>query len=61
MMTENYTPDAAELDFAEFNDQKAKLIENTKAAIRRHAMIARQADATVARLEKQLDMLMSHS
>jgi len=58
-MSENYTPDAAELDFAEFNDQRAKLIEDTKAAIRRHAQIARQADATVARLEKQLDMLMS--
>ena len=59
MMTENYTPDAVELDFAEFNDQRAKLIENTKSAIRRHAMISRQADATVARLEKQLDMLLS--
>jgi hypothetical protein len=59
MMTENYTPDAVELDFSEFNDRKIKLIENTKAAIRRHAMISRQADATVARLEKQLDMLLS--
>lgn len=59
MNNENIVLDPAERAYTDFLAQRSDLIEDTKRAIKVQADIARKADAAVARLELQLDNLLS--
>ena len=60
-MNENIVLDPAERTYTDFLTQRDELIAATKRGIKVQADIARKAEAAVARLELQLDNLLTFS